>query len=136
MNKIILTLVLSLLSLPIFAEVVVIAHPSNGDTFDRKEIENIYLGKSRTFPSGAAVLPLNLDNSVPAREAFDSKVLNKTSTQIKSYWAQKVFTGKGTPPKEVGSVAEMLELVAANPSIIGYVDSSDATDAVKIIGKF
>ena len=136
MKKILTTVIFSLLSMPLFAEVSVIVHPSNADNIDQKSIENIYLGKAKTFPSGASVLPVNLESSIATREEFDSKALNKSSSQLKSYWAQKVFTGKGTPPKEASSVAEMLELVSSNPNIIGYIDSSAVTDAVKVVAKF
>lgn len=136
MNKLLCLILLSLVSMPLFAGVVVIVHPSNADTVDQKVIENIFLGKTKTFPSGAQAVPVNLDSAMPLRETFDTKVLGKSSSQLKSYWSQKVFTGKGTPPKEVTSGAEMIKLVASNPNIIGYIDSSEANDSVKVIAEF
>lgn len=136
MNKLLCLILLSLVSMPLFAGVVVIVHPSNADTVDQKVIENIFLGKTKTFPCGAQAVPVNLDSAMPLRETFDTKVLGKSSSQLKSYWSQKVFTGKGTPPKEVTSGAEMIKLVASNPNIIGYIDSSEANDSVKVIAEF
>ena len=108
----------------------------NTEERDKKSIENIFLGKTKTFPGGAQAVPVNLDSAMPLRETFDTKVLGKSSSQLKSYWSQKVFTGKGTPPKEVTSGAEMIKLVASNPNIIGYIDSSEANDSVKVIAEF
>ncbi|GLR33809.1 MULTISPECIES: phosphate ABC transporter substrate-binding protein [Shewanella] len=136
MKKLLCSILLCLVSMPLFAGVVVIVHPSNSDTIDQKAIENIYLGKTKTFPGGAPAVPVNLDSAVPLRETFDSKVLGKSSSQLKSYWSQKVFTGKGTPPKEVTSGAEMIKLVSSNPNIIGYIDSSEANDSVKVVAEF
>ncbi|MGE6315219.1 phosphate ABC transporter substrate-binding protein [Shewanella baltica] len=136
MKKLLCSILLSLLSMPLFAGVVVIVNPSNTDAIDQKSIENIFLGKTKTFPRGAQAVPVNLDSAMPLRETFDTKVLGKSSSQLKSYWSQKVFTGKGTPPKEVSSGAEMIKLVASNPNIIGYIDSSEANDSVKVIAEF
>ncbi|WP_334313334.1 hypothetical protein [Psychrosphaera algicola] len=47
-----------------------------------------------------------------------------------------VFTGKGSPPREVSNDAEMLELIKANPSLIGYVSSGSITSDVKVIATF
>ncbi|ACK45809.1 conserved hypothetical protein [Shewanella baltica OS223] len=136
MKKLLCSILLSLLSMPLFAGVVVIVNPSNTDAIDQKSIENIFLGKTKTFSGGAQAVPVNLDSAMPLRETFDTKVLGKSSSQLKSYWSQKVFTGKGTPPKEVSSGAEMIKLVASNPNIIGYIDSSEANDSVKVIAEF
>lgn len=135
MKKLLCSILLSLLSMPLFAGVVVIVNPSNADAIDQKSIENIFR-KTKTFPGGAQAVPVNLDSAMPLRETFDTKVLGKSSSQLKSYWSQKVFTGKGTPPKEVTSGAEMIKLVASNPNIIGYIDSSEANDSVKVIAEF
>jgi ABC-type phosphate transport system substrate-binding protein len=115
---------------------VVIVHPSNADAVDKKVVENIFLGKTKTFPGGAQAVPVNMEESQGLRGEFDNKVLGKSSSQLKSYWSQKVFTGKGTPPKEVASIDEMIKLVASNPNIIGYIDSSQANDSVKVVTEF
>ncbi|WP_256929860.1 hypothetical protein [Shewanella xiamenensis] len=73
MKKLLCSILLSLVSMPIWAGVVVIVHPSNDDTIDQKAIENIYLGKTKTFPNGASAVPVNLDSAVPLRETFDSE---------------------------------------------------------------
>ena len=48
---------------------------------------------------------------------------------MKTYWAKQLFSGKGSPPREIASAAEMKKAVAADPAAIGYVDraSLDAT---------
>lgn len=118
-----------------WAGVAVIVHPSNGDSIDKKAIENIYLGKTKSFPGGSQAVPVNLEGG-PVREAFDSNVLGKSSSQLKSYWSQKVFTGKGTPPKEVTTPDEVIGLVSSNPNIIGYIDSSQVNGSVKVVAEF
>ncbi len=115
------------------AEMVVIVHPSNSDALGSKEIQRLFLGKEKKLPSGTNATPINLPNGDATRTEFDSKVLERSSTQVAAYWSKLVFTGKGVPPKEVANAAAMVAAVAADPSAIGYVDSSAVTGAVKAI---
>ncbi|QSX30567.1 MULTISPECIES: type 2 periplasmic-binding domain-containing protein [Shewanella] len=135
MKKLLGSILLCLCSMQVFAGVAVIVHPSNGDSLDKKDIENIYLGKTKSFPGGGQAVPVNLEGGA-VREAFDSNVLGKSASQLKAYWSQKVFTGKGTPPKEVASDAEVIGLVSSNPNIIGYIDSSQVNGSVKVIAEY
>ncbi|MDH4276244.1 MAG: phosphate ABC transporter substrate-binding protein, partial [Gammaproteobacteria bacterium] len=54
-------------------------------------------------------------------------------SQLKSYWATLIFSGKGTPPKAVGDAGDVKAIVAKNPSAIGYIDKRFADNNVKII---
>jgi ABC-type phosphate transport system substrate-binding protein len=44
-----------------------------------------------------------------------------------------VFTGKGQPPKEMGSTADMKKFVAANPDAIGYIETAAVDGSVKVV---
>lgn len=118
------------------AELVVIVHPSNNNQLDEATISKIYLGREKSFADGQSVVPLALADTAPASTAFNDAVLKKSSSQLKAYWSKLVFTGKGTPPKEIGSDEEMLKLVATNPSVIGYVDASKVDASVKVALNF
>lgn len=118
------------------AEIAVIGHSSIKETIGKEDISRIYLGKSKSLPSGLKVMPTDLSEDNPARAEFNELILEKSSSQLKSYWSKLIFTGKGQPPKDVGSDTEMIELVSTNPNIIGYIDASKVTDAVSVIGKF
>ncbi len=135
MNKI-LWIPLAFMSVSVVAEVAVVVHPSNTVALNSEAIAQIYLGRSKSFPDGKTVLPLGQVENSKVTEQFNQKVLNKSGSQIKAYWSKLVFTGKGTPPKEISSDAEMLELVSQNPSVIGYVDKASVTDKVKVLATF
>jgi ABC-type phosphate transport system substrate-binding protein len=47
-----------------------------------------------------------------------------------------IFTGKGTPPKQSGSDADVKALIAKNPNMIGYIDASAVDGSVKVVHKF
>ena len=125
-----------MLSAMAWSGVAVIVHPSNASALSEKDISRIFLGKSKRFPGGSDAIPLDQAEGSAVRTSFVSTVLKKNDQQIKSYWAQLLFTGKGTPPKEVGSDSDVKKLVSQNPSLIGYIDSSEADDSIKVVYEF
>jgi len=116
-----------------FAEVVMVVHPSNGDSLDSKVVKRIFLGKEKKFPSGGSITPINQSADSAVRGDFDDGVLGRSSAQVSAYWSKLVFTGKGVPPEEVANDAAVIAAVAADPSAIGYVDSSSVSGDVKAI---
>lgn len=119
-----------------YAEVAVVVHPSSGiASLTEDDVSRIFLGKSKTFPNGAAAVPVNQDEGAPARDKFNEAICKKNSSQYKAYWSQLVFTGKGTPPKDAGNDAAVKALVAANPNMVGYVDASVVDASLKVVYK-
>ena len=116
--------------------VSVIVHPSNGNSLTDAEVTRIFLGKKKSFPDGSEAIPVDQAEGSATRSSFVSTVLKKNDQQIKAYWAQLLFTGKGTPPKEVGAGVDVKKLVAQNPSLIGYIDSSEVDGSVKVVYEF
>jgi ABC-type phosphate transport system substrate-binding protein len=128
--------ILGLTSVFAQAEIAVVVHPSNASALDSSAISRIFLGKLKSFDGGGQAVPINQESSMAATDEFNSKVLNKSGSQLKSYWSKLVFTGKGTPPKVVANDAEVISLISANPNLIGYIDASAVTGNVKVIAKF
>lgn len=135
MKYFIIIVLLLIFSLPSMANIAVIVHPSNGATVDQSDISRLFLGKKKAFSDGGQAVPINLAGS-DARANFEEKALSKSSSQLKAYWSKLVFTGKGSPPKEVKSEQEMLDLIAKNPNFIGYVSADKVDDSVKVIATF
>ncbi len=119
-----------------WAEVVVIVNPSVSATVSTKDISRIFLGKSKSLPGGHKVKPLSLSDGNAARDEFKEKVLKKSNSQLKSYWSKLIFTGKGQPPKELGSDADMIAKISSDPGSIGYISKESVTDAVKVLASF
>lgn len=119
-----------------FAELAIIVNKSNSDNLDANYLQMVFLGKIKGYPTAGKAVPLDLPEDSPARAMFLKQVVKKTKAQFTAYWAKLMFTGKGVPPKVVENEASMLELVAKNPSIIGYVDAANVTDDVRVVAKF
>ncbi|HET8708334.1 MAG TPA: phosphate ABC transporter substrate-binding protein [Pseudomonadales bacterium] len=117
-------------------DLVVIANPAAGvSALTQDDVSRIFLAKTKTFPNDKPVVPVNQNEGAPSRAAFEDKVLKKTPSQVNAYWTQLIFTGKGTPPKDVGNDADVKKLVADNPNITGYVDSSVVDASVVVVYK-
>lgn len=136
MTKFIYMLLIVLWSHVLHAEVAVIVHPANQTVLSAEIVQRIYLGRDKSFPDGNQAVPVALPESAPNTEAFNNEVLKKSSSQLKAYWSKLVFTGKGTPPKTVVSDEEMMQLIGANPNLIGYVDAASVNSSVKVVLKF
>jgi ABC-type phosphate transport system substrate-binding protein len=118
------------------AEVAIIVHPSNSSTFDQATIKKIFLGKAKSFSNGRSAILISASSSDPATDEFNTKVIGKSSSQVKAYWSKILFTGKGTPPQEMDSTQDVVSAVSSNPDAIGYIEAGAATDAVKVVAKF
>lgn len=125
-----------LMASPVWAEVAVIVHPSAAFAdLSEDDISRLFLGKAKSFPNGEAAVPINQDEGSPSRDKFNDSVVKKNAAQLKAYWSQLVFTGKGTPPKDAGKDGDVKKLVASNPNMIGYIDSSAVDGSVKVVFK-
>ena len=107
------------------AEIVVVVNNTNAAALTKNDVSRIFLGKMKKYT------PVNVSSSNALRADFNKKALNKSSSQVKAYWSKLVFSGKGTPPKEFGSDAEIKAFVASNPNAIGYIDSASLDGTVK-----
>ena len=124
------------LSFSVQAEIAVIVNPANGNAVTADELNRLFLGRSSSFADGSKAMPLNLAEGQAGRDEFDSKVLNRSSAQLKAYWSKLVFTGKGTPPKELTDDAAIKAAVAADATAIGYISSGSVDDSVKVVATF
>jgi ABC-type phosphate transport system substrate-binding protein len=115
------------------ADVVVIVNKGNTNDVNRTMIEKIYNGDMAAWPAGGAVSALDLPEDSAQRADFTSAVLGKTVAKAKAQWAAKLFSGRATPPKVLGSDDDVRRAVANNKNAIGYIKSSSLDDSVKSV---
>ena len=112
---------------------VVIVNPTIGvQHLSRREVLDIFLGRYRTFPSGASALPIDLDVSSTERKQFYMLLAHKDSADMGSYWARLTFSGKVSPPFAVADARMAIDIVANNPNAIAYVDRAAVDERVRI----
>jgi ABC-type phosphate transport system substrate-binding protein len=116
------------------ADVVpVVSVKSSVEHLSRKDLANIFLGRTANFPNGEEVVPIDQDEDSPARDEFYATFIGKTPAQLRAHWSKIIFTGRGKPPLSVPNGARVRKLLAANPHAIGYLDRKLLDHTVKVI---
>lgn len=117
----------------VWAGEVVVANKSvPAESLERATLADIYLGKKSRWDNGSAIRVAMLKGG-STHETFVREIVGTTPSQLKDFWKEVVFTGTGTPPKILGTEADLVEFVASTSGAIGYVDSSTAHGDVKTI---
>ena len=113
----------------------VIVNPARGiEAIDRDFLRDAYLKKVSEWDNGDAIRPVDLPPSSPERADFTEQVLRKTPAQLRAYWNQQIFSGKGLPPPEAASAADVVAYVLANKGAIGYIPAGADPGKTVVIG--
>lgn len=117
-----------------YAELAVVVNiDSPANAISVEELTSLFLGKTRYLADGTKVVPLDQLEGTASRVEFYKKVVQKSESQLNSYWSRLIFAGKGRPPYSVADDAEVLEFILANRNMIGYVDVESVSAQVKVI---
>ena len=118
--------VASLLCGPVRAQVAVVMAPG-ATPLSKEQIANLYLGRS------AELRLLDLPEGSATRDMFYKKATERDPAQVKATWSRIVFSGRGTPPREVSDAAAVKKTVAADPKSVGYVEKTAVDGSVKVV---
>lgn len=114
------------------AEILVIGHVKNNiDSLTAKQVQDIYLGRSRILPNGKFALPI--DQPSPLRAEFYEKLTSRPVEQINAYWARIMFTGQASPPQQLPSDDVVMRTVRENEGAIGYVNKASVDKTVRVL---
>ncbi len=112
---------------------VVIVNPSIGvQHLTQHEVRDIFLGRYRSFPSGATALPIDLAANSAARKEFYLLIAHKDPSDMSSYWARLTFSGEISPPFAVADARTAVNIVASNPNAVAYVYSTAVDNRVRV----
>lgn len=107
------------------AELLIIVHADNFEALNENYVRSLYLGKSKTFPSGLPATAYDLKSEQAAFKSFIKQVLRRNENNLNAYWARMLFSSQGRPPERLASPALMLQKVSSDISAIGYIMSED-----------
>jgi hypothetical protein len=124
---------LFLLSNPAHAEAILVVGKLPG-TVTTEELRAIYFQNGGRLAVGKIVVPVDQKEGSTARDEFYQRAFGRSKTQMKAYWAQRIFTGKGNPPRSVESAKEVINLVnQPNSDKIGYINESDLVPGLSVL---
>lgn len=120
---------------PVHADdgIVVIAHSAIRG-LDAETLKRIWTGRSIEL-DGIALHPINLPPGHPSRRRFLALVMQQDDDDYIAYWTVRRYVGKGAPPREMNTGAEVIEFVRRTPGAIGYIDPSDVRPGLNVVVK-
>lgn len=104
------------------ADIFVVVNTANPiRNLSTREVADLYLGRSRTYPNGAPAQIIDQANARNEREQFFRLLVNMPLAQVNAYWARLTFTGRQSPPEIRPDDQAVLADVSRSPQAIGYV---------------
>lgn len=113
---------------------VIVPRGSSQSAISRAELSAIFMMRTRRWPDGSAILPVDQGPRSPIREHFSRSIHGKSVSYVIRYWQRVIFAGRGLPPRELPSDAAVIDFVTTNRGAIGYI-SREATvsEGVRVI---
>jgi len=116
------------------ADVVAVVSAKNPlPALTRNQAVDIFLGKASRFPDGSMAVPIDLAEGSVARDEFYSRFAGKSPAQLTAHWSKIIFTGRGQPPREVATAAELKKRLAVTPGAIGYLERDQVDATVQVV---
>lgn len=131
---------LAILALPWVAagesgsELRVIVHPDNPRSHvEREFLAQAFLKNVTRWRDGEAIRPVDLHPESPTRKRFSQSVLRRTVSAVKSYWQQRIFSGRGVPPPELDSEQAVVAYVMRYRGAVGYISRNTELAGAKVL---
>lgn len=130
------SLLIALLLAPVArAELVVVMRADAGvQQLSASDVSRIFLDKRMLLPNGERAIPVDQPKGAQ-RDTFYEKFTGKKRAMISAYWAQRLFTGSGTPPVQMESPEAVVTHVVSTPNAVGYIDSSLLTPQLRVVAR-
>lgn len=110
----------------------VVVHPSNpASNLEKDFVADAFLKKVTRWPDGEVAKPVDLRPDSAVRRRFSDSVLKRSVGAVRSYWQQRIFSGRDVPPPELDSEEAVVSYVAKYPGAIGYISTSTKLSGVK-----
>lgn len=110
---------------------VLIAHPGV-PRIEPATAQRLYTGRTVEV-GGVVVTVVNAAPGSRLRERFMAHVMQQDDDKYVAYWTVRKHIGKGTPPRELKSAAEIIEFVQTTPGGVGYVAAGDLKAGLNVV---
>jgi ABC-type phosphate transport system substrate-binding protein len=114
----------------------VIVDPANDTTStstSRELLAAAFLKTSTRWPDGEAIRPVDQRSDTAIRKAFSESILKRSVSAVRSYWQQRIFSGRDVPPPELDTDDAVVRYVSEHRGAVGYVSASTRTGETKVV---
>jgi ABC-type phosphate transport system substrate-binding protein len=113
---------------------VVVVHRQNPvSSLTRSEVSRIFMTQTRRWGNGQGVQPVDLAGGSAVRAQFSQRIHGRSALSVTNFWRQQIFAGRGVPPPEQATDADVVRFVASHSGGIGYVSASTNVSSVKTV---
>jgi ABC-type phosphate transport system substrate-binding protein len=130
----VVSLAVSLALLQAHAGEIVVIGNSNVPKIDTETVQKIYTGKYISV-AGVSVTPVGVKSGMATRNRFLQEYLNQDEEKYTAYWTVRRYIGKGAPPVELSSSADVISYVQATPGAVGYIDEAELRQGLNVIAR-
>jgi ABC-type phosphate transport system substrate-binding protein len=111
-----------------------ITHPDRREAnLPQSFVVDVFLKNVTRWSDGEAIRPVDQRGDSAVRRAFSEGVLRRSVAAVKTYWQQRIFSGRGVPPPEFDSDEAVVRYVEDHPGSIGYIGSSASPGKTKVL---
>ena len=129
-----LSLALALSSAPVFADGIIIIGHQGMPRLDAVTIQKLFTGRMIEV-EGQLITAVNASTGSQARNQFLDSFLAQDEEKYTAYWTVRRFIGKGAPPRELQSSADVVNFVQSHPGGIGYIPSSELKPGLNVLSR-
>jgi hypothetical protein len=113
---------------------LVIAHASQpSGRVSRQFLADVFLKNVTRWPNDEAIRPADQRADAAVRKYFSERVLHRTVAAVKTYWQQRIFSGRGVPPPELEADDAVVRYVEGHPGAVGYISGTAAVGKAKVL---
>jgi hypothetical protein len=93
-------------------------------------LRRVFCSEQVSGPGGVRLVGFNHPSGSRARDLFDRIVLGMDPDQAARYWVDQRIRGGARPPRTVGSVALLRDVINRYPGAVGYLSPTDLDASV------
>jgi hypothetical protein len=113
-------------------EFKIVVHPARQKEIERPFLVDAFLKNVTRWPDGEAIRPVDLRPDSPTRRKFSESILKRSVPAVKTYWQQRIFSGRGVPPPELDSDEAVIRYVESHAGAVGYVSAGAPIGNAKV----
>lgn len=120
------------IALPSHAEDGVVVISNTPMKLDAEGVRRVFTGRLIEL-DGQAVRPVNLAPGDGVRRRFLAAVVQQSEEDYLAYWTVRRYIGKGVPPRDLATQAEVIDHVQRTPGGIGYIDAAALRPGMHVV---
>ena len=106
------------------------------DSILLNQVKEAFLGNQQTFAQGGDVQALDRKTAPnDLRAKFFQTAAGMSNIQLKAYWSQRIFTGRGYPPRAADDFDALKKELIAKPGTIAFITPSELDPSLKVLLK-